>query len=88
MDAKYPEITLGESVCEKIRTIYFNGSHWTDCHKEVAKLYNQIKNSARSFYTDKSEYEILVELNRYSFEDIKDALGNVPQGTSNHEKNS
>jgi len=36
MEAKYPEIVLGEALCIKIKNIYFDDKKWVDCHNEVA----------------------------------------------------
>ena len=74
MDAKYPEITLGETVTGMIRNVYHHDDEWPACYKQVADKFTELKKIMRKFYTDKSDLEILKELIRYSQDDIKDAF--------------
>lgn len=67
-------VTLGETVCAKLRDIYFANIPWIDCHTDVAARFTHLKIIARNFYTDKSEHEMLIELNKYSQQDILDAF--------------
>jgi hypothetical protein len=75
MEAKYPEITLGEPVCAKLKDIYFSAKEWHACYRDVAAKFNEFKNIARKFYSGKSDKEMLTELVKYTKEDIIDAFG-------------
>lgn len=68
------QINLGAQVCERLRIIYYKNKKWTECHKEVSKDFSRLKEIAKKFYTDLTEHEILVELNRYNDSDILDAM--------------
>jgi predicted nuclease of restriction endonuclease-like RecB superfamily len=72
MEAKYPIITLGATVCEKLRDIYFSDKHWSECYKDVAQKFTFLKQIMRRFYTDKTDIDILKELIKYSNDDIVD----------------
>jgi len=74
MEAKFQEITLGETVCAKLKIMYFKDTHWSKCVDDVAKKFTQLKAIARKFYIDKSELEMLKEISRYSKEDIIQAF--------------
>jgi len=74
MEAKHPEITLGEPICQKLREIYYPEFAWIDCYKLIAIRFSKLKNIAKNFYCDKNERYILSELTRYSEQDIKDVL--------------
>lgn len=75
MEAKYPEITLGEPVCEKLKDIFYPDKHWSSCVYAVANKFSALKVIARKFYTGKTELEMLRELSRYTKEDIIDSMG-------------
>ena len=83
MEAKIPEITLGESVCVKLKDIYFKEIAWVDCYRDVAKKLSEMKAIGKEFYVDKNCTEVLSELIRYSHQDIVDAFEtrNVPRET-------
>jgi hypothetical protein len=72
MESKLQEITLGETVCEKLRSIYHPSVPWVECHNSVSQRYGALKAKARKLYVDKSEIEVLMELAKYSEADIKD----------------
>lgn len=72
MEAKYPEITLGEPICIKIKEIFYPNIPWPDCYRKVADKFTELKHIARKFYAGKDIIEILQELNKYNQEDIAD----------------
>jgi len=74
VEAKYPEITLGESICEKLKIIFFPDKRWQQCYKDVAIKFTALKEIAKKFYTDKDILAILIELNKYSTQDIQEAF--------------
>lgn len=74
MDAKYPEINLGSTICTKLKQIYFPDEYWAKCYKHVAQKFSELKRIMNKFYTEKTELEILRELQRYSEADIKEAF--------------
>lgn len=67
-------VTFGETVCEKLKIIYFEKQSWKECHQEVVDKFTQLKKIARKFYVGKSELEMLQELSRFSFQDLEDAF--------------
>jgi hypothetical protein len=67
-------VTLGETVCEKLRIIYHTDQPWPECYKHVAQKFSALKQIMRKFYSEKTEIEILIELQRYSHQDILDAF--------------
>jgi hypothetical protein len=74
MEAKLPEITLGETICEKLKNIYFHDESWISCYKKVAYKFSELKKIAKRFYSDKSNIEVLREICKFSENDIKDIL--------------
>lgn len=72
--AKLREITVGEMICEKLYSLYFSTTPWAVCYALVAKKFSALKIIARKFYSDKSEIDMLIELNKYSIDDIADAF--------------
>ncbi len=87
MEAKYPEITLGETICRKIKDIYFPGVRWPDCYQDVAGKFTLFKNILRKIYPEKDILEILTSVQRFDTLDIQevfsmeaDYLGNDPGG--------
>jgi hypothetical protein len=74
MEAKEPEITLGEPICEKIKQLYYNDRPWIECYKDVAKIFTELKRRAHLFYVDKNRVEVLKELSKYCHQDIKDVF--------------
>jgi len=80
MEAKYPEITLGATICEKLKIIYFHNKSWQECHGDVSKKFSDLKQRMRKFYTDKTDLEILKELIKYDTMDIEEIFND---GTAN-----
>ncbi len=70
MEANYPEINLGATICERLRTIYHPDKPWVDCYKEIAQKLTELKANSCKFYTDKTEIEILMELCKYNDQDL------------------
>ena len=76
MEAKLPEITLGETVCRKLKDIYFSEMPWISCYRDVAIKLTELKRLAKAFYADKNDLEVLKELIKYSDTDIVEAFNN------------
>ena len=74
MEAPSQEITLGTTICEKLKAIYHPDLPWVDASDPVSVLFTKLKKQARSFYLDKNELEILMELSKYSEQDFRDSL--------------
>lgn len=74
MEAKVHEITLGETVCDRLKIIYFDKRPWPECYKDVARKFSELKVIMRKFYVDKTEIEMLRELTRFTYQDLKDAF--------------
>lgn len=74
MDAKLPDITLGETVCIMLKRMYFPDTPWQECYKDVANKFSELKAVMRKFYTGKTDLEILHEIRRYSEDDISEAF--------------
>ncbi len=73
-EAKFPEITFGESVCEKLKNVYFIERKWPDCYKDVGRKFTELKSIAREFYAGQDELAVLRELAKYSEQDLKEML--------------
>ena len=67
-------INLGAPICERIKQIYYPDKPWVECYKQVSTKFTQLKTIAKNFYTDKNEREILMELTKYSHDDIRDCF--------------
>ena len=65
-------INLGEPICEKIKQIYFPVIPHSACYKAVAAKFDDLKKRARRYYPDMSQKEMLIELIKYSKEDIEE----------------
>ena len=74
-EAKYPEITLGETVCEKLQDIFCKNRPWPESHKQIVQQFTVLKEIMRKIYADKSDLDILRELSRYSRNDLCDVFG-------------
>jgi hypothetical protein len=85
MESVREEIKLGAVICERLRIIYFNSIPWINCYKDVAAKFRLLKESMINFYSEKTEKDILIELNKFSDEDIKDAL-NIEKKVNNSPK--
>lgn len=68
------QINLGSPICEKIKQIYYPNEPWIDCYKKISAKFTQLKKIAKNFYTDKDEKQILMELGKYTSDDIKDCM--------------
>jgi hypothetical protein len=67
-------MTLGEPICQQLKRMYYANRDWIDCYRGVAAKFTQLKDIMRKFYTGMSDFEVLVELQRYSAEDLQDVL--------------
>lgn len=76
MEAKYPEINLGEIICAKLKILYFSDEPWIDCYKKVAAKFSLAKKNAKKFYSNDETADILKELIKYSSEDLKELIEN------------
>ena len=65
-------INLGEPICEKIKQIYFPVAPHSGCYNEIGAKFTDLKKIARKFFSGKTEKEMLIELGRFSKEDIED----------------
>ena len=74
MEAKYPEITLDETVCIKIKQIYFNEKKWPDCYRDVANKFTLFKKIMRKIYPYKDILEILKSVQRFDTHDIQEVF--------------
>ena len=67
-------ITLGETVCRKLRNIYYREIPWIECHKLVAEKYSYLKKQAFKFYGDKDELDVCKELAKYLPAEIEELI--------------
>ena len=72
MEAKYPEITLGEPICIQLKQMYFPETPWPECYRQIADRLTELKKIARKFYVGKDNCEILKEIIKYSDDDIRE----------------
>jgi predicted nuclease of restriction endonuclease-like RecB superfamily len=72
VNKKYTAIELGSTICSKLKQIYYPNDKWADCYKKVGEILVDLKKIARKFFSDKSEEEILIQLGRFTLEDIQD----------------
>jgi hypothetical protein len=68
------EITLGATVCERLKGIYFKEIAWPECYRILSGKFSILKSIARKFYVDKNNIEVLNELIKYKDQDIIDAF--------------
>jgi len=61
-------------VCAKLKIVYHSDKNWIDCYKDVTIKFNELKRTAKKFYVDKDDKEILQELCKFNHSDIIDAL--------------
>jgi hypothetical protein len=71
---RYTAIELGSTICSKLKQIYHPNEKWADCYKKVGALLTIMKKNARKFYIDKTDEEILKDLNKYTNDDIVELL--------------
>ncbi len=71
-EAKLPMITLGETVCEKLKTVYHSNQSWDDCYREVATKFTALKRRAKECFGQMTDIELLKHLQLYSSQDIED----------------
>jgi hypothetical protein len=74
-------------VCAKLRTLYFRDDPWHVCEQKVAQKFTRLKQIMRKFYTKMTEKELMIELNKYSDQDIYDVFNDngdasVPKTTA------
>ena len=78
MDEKYPElartVTLGEPICIKLKQIYFAEQKWAACYRQVGAKFTALKQQARKFYPGKKDHEMLMEIIKYTNEDIVELM--------------
>ncbi len=72
VNQKYPVIELGSIVCWKLKQIYHPNDKWADCYKSIAEKLTCLKKIGRKCFLDKTEEEMLIELGRWSKEDIEE----------------
>lgn len=67
--------TLFESICEKIKTIYFDDEPYSPklC-RAIGEKALEFKRSAIKFYPSLTEKEFLIEINRFTLDDIREAF--------------
>jgi len=68
------EINLGALACRQIKSSYFEKEEWVNCHKDVAKVLTKLKQVCRAFYSGNTELEMLMQVSKYTIDDIKHAL--------------
>jgi len=71
-------------VCERLRTIYFKDEPWPVCAHKVSQKFTLFKEIMRKFYSFEEEIKLMMELAKYSPEDIKEAI----EGSANDNKQS
>jgi hypothetical protein len=74
MEAKYEEITLGETICIKLKKMYFNDTPWPKCYRQIADKLTLLKKILRKFYNVNDNVEILKMAIKYSDKDIEDVF--------------
>jgi hypothetical protein len=74
MEAKYPEILLGATICQKLKELYHPNEPWHACHNKVALRLTELKKIMRKFYADKNDKELLSELVKYNQDDLRDVF--------------
>ena len=74
MDAIYPEINLGESICRRIKQAYYPHVAWPECYQQVAKDFTELKKIARKFFSTEDEQGMLKQLTRFQEEDIAEMM--------------
>ncbi len=70
----YPEITLGENICRKLKEMYFSDKSWPECYKDVAKKLSELKTKMKQFYNVPSNEQALKILQTFSEKDIQEVF--------------
>src|ERR1700681_3121592 len=74
MEVISPEITLGESICAKIKQIYFADSSWSDCSQHVSSKFTLFRRIMKKIYPEKEICEILKSVQRFDTMDIQEVF--------------
>jgi len=74
VECKTAEITLGASICEKIKHIYYPVPWSMEVAREVAAKLTKVKAAAKLYFPEASEVDRLREVFKFSTDDIKDIL--------------
>lgn len=82
MEAKYEEITVGETVCKRLKAIWHEPAKWEDCYQQVGTRLATLKFILRKFYCTESNVEVLQKAIKYTDQDIMDVFEqDVPHET-------
>ena len=77
MQPKYPEITVGELIINKLKDHFFKGDPWTPkLGAELSKRMTFFKHKTRIFYPELDEIGFLHKIAGYSQKDIADIFEN------------
>jgi hypothetical protein len=63
---------LGEGICSAIKTIFYPDIPWPKCYMQVAKKFSELKAKGIKFYGNKTKFEVVQELTKYSHQDMID----------------
>lgn len=73
-DSILREINLSAPICDKLKSVYYPNDIWVKCYKEIAIKLSKLKRILQKFYANKSNIEILQEIQKYSAEDIREVM--------------
>lgn len=65
---------LAESICEKLKIIYFKDAPWACCYKELALKMRDLKCKARLILAHMNEIEMLKTLRTFGLDDLKEMM--------------
>ncbi len=61
-------------VCVKLKAIYHTDKPWGSCYQDVSSLFSKLKKVMRPFYGTLDNIDLLKELNKYTNDDIIEAM--------------
>jgi hypothetical protein len=76
------EVNLSSEVCQKIRKAYFPDQPWIEVKGQVSVLLNRLIKIGHLCFPDEDQLGVLRQLRKWSAEDVRDALDDVPHRTS------
>lgn len=74
MEATPREIIAGESICKKLKNLYFANTEWQLCYKDVGKKFTILKRIMRKFHTDLDTLDILKKIDEFDSLDFDEAF--------------
>lgn len=73
-EAKYEEITLGETICKIIKEVFYKDIPWPSCYRQVADKFTIFKKILREFHNEKDNVKILKQVQHFKEKDVMEVF--------------